>query len=84
MSFPFLFNSTSFKIPQRAKTPLLYIGVPFLTPLPCWWPILQSLGVGKFSVGEDEFSVNERLRYLDNLIDSSAITKRKVHWKMSI
>lgn len=26
--FPFLFNSTSFKIPQRAKTQLMYIGVP--------------------------------------------------------
>lgn len=50
---------------------------PYLTPLPCWWPILQSLGVDKFSVREDAFSVNERIRYLDNLIDSSAYNKKK-------
>lgn len=55
----------------------MYIGVPFLTPLPCWWPIRQSLGVDKFSVREDAFSVNERLRYLDNLIDSSSYNQKK-------
>lgn len=37
----------------------------------------SSVGVDKFSVREDEFSVNERLRYLDNLIDSSAYSKKK-------
>lgn len=37
----------------------------------------SSVGVDKFSVREDSFYVNERIRYLDNLIDYSAYNKRK-------
>lgn len=37
----------------------------------------SSVDVNKFSVREDAFYVNERLRHLDNLIDYSAYNKRK-------
>lgn len=37
----------------------------------------SSVGVDKCSVSEDEFSVNERLIYLDKLIDNSAYNKKK-------
>lgn len=87
MSFPFYLIAPVLKFLKEQKPHSCTLVYPYLTPLSCWWPILQSLCVDKFSVREDAFSVNERLRYLDNLIDSSSYNtkkKKKVHWKKSI
>lgn len=52
---PFYLIAPVLKFLKEQKPNSCTLVYPYLTPLPCWWPIRQSLGVDKFSVREDAF-----------------------------